>query len=519
MAQKAIKLNDGAQQAFVMSEAESSGYFGGVGAGKTFAGLVKAVMWSQQPFAAPETGEIYGPRGLVAAISYDVLKDVVYPQFFSILDGTGLLLEFKKQEKKAFLKANCGCKPSKRTKTYRLGDKVVKWCGHIAEIQFRSLDKPDWMRGRELSYFFIDEGRHVNRNAWNVLKGRLRQKGYNHAGWVCSTPNGYDWMWAAFHPENQDSEEYLNGSEWFNAPTKENKHLPPAYIADLEANYHGRFYEQEVEGRFVGVVEGQVFPDWDMPRFTHDVPYREDLPLYSLWDWGIGDLGVCLFMQIEWEESPLLGPNGVHLGTHLEPHVRFIGAIEGKDMNAQQWVDKHNQFLREVCGGRVCDENWGDPAGTQRSPGQGTSMFEDLAAAGLVVYPAPRKPKDFGFRILGNLMAGGNIEVDKDHAARLAAAFSSHKWSVDTNGQKVGTDPVHDWTSHFADAARYGAAALLDYRAPRARKPSHQAPKKNASAALEDLFKQVTKPREHWLGQQAQTITYPVQVVMESNGR
>ena len=38
--------------------------------------------------------------------------------------------------------------------------------------------------------------------------GRLRQQEYNHAGWVCSTPNGFDWMFDFFHPDSPNQSKF-----------------------------------------------------------------------------------------------------------------------------------------------------------------------------------------------------------------------------------------------------------------------------------------------------------------------
>src|SRR6266498_4634690 len=146
--------------------------------------------------------------------------------FFALMDGAGLwktgseTTSWEKSKKRARLVADCGCADRRK-------------CKHESIILFRSLDRPNWMRGVELSWFFIDEGRHVTRNAWNILWGRLRQKGYEHAGWVCSTPNGYDWMYDLFHPE---SDGQLPGAEWFGASTMANKdNLDDDYIKSLFA--------------------------------------------------------------------------------------------------------------------------------------------------------------------------------------------------------------------------------------------------------------------------------------------
>ena len=441
---KPLTLNPGAQEDFVFNSHRASAFVGGLGSGKTYALNARGLVLAQQPKVG-----FWGPRGCLAAINYPVLKDVVLPQFLEMVDGTGLLLEYKKNEKKALLVPyNSDGMPDRN---------LVKRNGEGAsEILFRSLDQPNWMRGLELSWFGIDEGRHIDGEAWDVLYGRLRQKGYQHAGFVCSTPNGYDWMWTKFHP---DSRKRIEDSVWYGAPTFDNKaNLPQKYIDSLLATYEGRFLRQEVFGEFVGVVDGAVFFEWDMRKYMSDkVKFDPTLPLYSFWDFGMGDLGVCVFAQVEWIK---ILPIGASAEVEV-PFLTILGSLESTDRTSEVWAKEFKTYCKETFGIEP-QLNICDPAGRQRNISTGRSIVQDLMAYGVKVTPAPKKPIDFAIRILNNMMAGGRVEVS-DEADRVAAAFSSHKWPIDTSGNKTGANPVHDWTSHFCDAVRYGVTLLLTH--------------------------------------------------------
>lgn len=458
---KVLKLNPGAQERFVTSPNRYAAFIGGIGSGKTFAGLARGLMLSQQPRPAG----VPGPRGLVGAVSFRVLKDVVLPEFFTMVEGTGLLAEYKLSEDRAIL-------------------------SNGAEILFRSLDEANRLRGLQLSWFFIDEGRLVGRAVWDILVGRLRQKGYQHAGWVCSTPNGYDWMWELF---NEDSPNRHPDAVWFNAPTHENRaNLPEEYLRDLEASYEGRWYEQEVLGQFVGIVSGAVFPHWDPAAHTTTVDYDPELPLYSMWDFGIGDPGVVLFAQVDWVEKPASSGPPV-----LLPVLKFHSYIEAQEWSAKDWADAFHEHCRTHFDGALPIQNVGDPAGRQRSSATGTSVLDALAAHGVHVSPAPKRPFDYGVLVLDNMMAGGRVLVDKDRCSRLGAAFATHRWRTDDNGNRVGTYPLHDWTSHFCDAARYGATSFLSHF-PRQRAP--QSVEEAPPGTVGYVIRQLMRPQEFWLG-------------------
>jgi hypothetical protein len=479
---KTIELNPGAQVAFVGNDKRASAYIGGLGSGKTFAGIARGLQFSQQPLVG-----YWGPRGVIATVNWPALRDIVLPLFFEIMDGSGLWktgsqeTSYIKSEKTARLKANCGC--ANRTK-----------CRHVSEILFRSLDEPNWMRGIELSWFFIDEGRNVDGESWNILYGRLRQKGYKHAGWVCSTPNGFDWMWMKFHP---DSKNRLPDSVWFGAPTFENRrNVGDDYINSLLGTYTGRFLRQEVYGEFVGVVEGAVFFEWDARRHVKPLEFNPDLPLYSFWDFGMGDLGVVAYGQLEWRR---VRPEGATKEVEV-PYLYLLDSLESTDRTSGEWAEVHRAYCAEHFG-REPLMNICDPAGRQRNVSTGKSIIQDLSAAGVRVVPAPKKPIDFAIRLLNNMLAADRVVV-ADTADRLAAAFASHKWPVDSDGNKIGATPVHDWTSHFVDAVRYGVTVLIGGMQPR--RPDAAPVKTYDPNTYGYIMKQLLEPRGYWLGSDAE---------------
>jgi len=446
--QKRIVLNRGAQRDFVSSPSRALAYIGGVGSGKTFSGIVKGLAKSQLPLAQ---GQSSGPRGAIGASTFGVLKKVILPQFFEVMSGTDLWKTGKratswvKSEMMARLTANCTC-----------NDRHL--CDHESQVYLVSLDDPDELRGMELTWFYIDEGRNTTRYAWEVLWGRLRQQGYDdhQAGWVCSTSNGFDWMYECFHEEST-SEFRIDDSELYIASTMDNPHLNEGYIEGLRAQYHGRFFEQEVLGRFVGMTEGAVFFEWDPKDSGSEVLFDPTLPLYSEWDFGMGDLNVVLFFQLKWEEHREVG----NKQAFVYAQKRYIGAMEANERTSKEWAKAFAEYCDIHFDGRRPTMNVGDPAGRQRNQVTGTSVIGDLVNHGVVIVPAPKKPVDYAVRILNNMMAEHRMVVDRRKCGRLAQALSSHKWQLNALGSKTSNTPVHDWTSHYCDAVRYGTTVLI----------------------------------------------------------
>lgn len=454
-----IQLNPGAQHDFVLNDSLHSAYMGGRGAGKTFALVVRGLLYANQPKIPGEAP----PVGCLLTDSFPHLKDIVYPVMYKVLDlagykigsGKNTVREVKNQSDRKFILPNG------------------------AEILMRSLDDPNRIRGLTLAWFGVDEGRMFDSAyAYNTLADCLRQgthpdeevdelgiwipgENYKQAGFVTSTPNGYDWQYRLFHPE---SRKRLDGAKLYMASLFENqKHLPRNFIRSITSRHEGLMYQQEVEGKFVGAVGGAVWPMFDPQKHVGQVPYDYSMPLYAGWDFGIGDNGVCLFVQIEWDEKKIYDGSIVQV-----PQLRVVGMIEMNDATVKDWANAFYQYCDRHFAGRLPDRMWGDPAGAQRGP-TGVSWIRGLHDHGVYVVPAPKRPLDEGVIIIQNLMERDEGFIIDEDQERVEQAVKTYRFRVDDEGVRLSKEPIHDWTSHICSALRYlaiGAIGLGHRRTP-----------------------------------------------------
>lgn len=440
MANRRLKMNPGAQEDFVAGDEKYSAYIGGLGSGKTWAGIARGLKYSLQPIKGH-----HPPFGIIATATFPAINDTIIPKLQEMMAITGL--------------ADWGKDYARAKKELTLINGSV--------IRLRSLDNPDVVgRGPEYTWFYIDEGRNVGLKSWQNLTARLRQPGYDRMGCVGSTPNGFDWMYDVFHPDGALHVEKYPNSKWYNAATDENTHLDDDYLISLKGGMSGRFLQQEFYGQFVGIVEGGVFDQWDVVTGLKDeIPFDPDQPLYSFWDFGVGDPGVCIFAQVKWETVtvPFTDRTGKLTTANKKfPFLYILHSQEAADWTAKEWADHYHHTIETRFQGRKTRGDYGDPAGTQRNPSTGTSVITDLNSAGVPIVPVRKRPQDYAIRILNNMMAGGRVFVNREGAKRVSDAFSSHKWHL-KDGVRIGINPVHDWTSHYVDACRYGASVLLSF--------------------------------------------------------
>jgi len=141
-----------------------------------------------------------------------------------------------------------------------------------ATIRFRSADKPDTLRGPNLSGVWLDEGSLMDKDVFPIVIGCLREGG--EQGWLSATftPKGTShWTYERFATGQPDT-------ELFHCHTKDNPFLPPAFAATLAKQYFGAWAQQELGGLFVSMegaewpaefFEGILFDEWpaDFDRY------------------------------------------------------------------------------------------------------------------------------------------------------------------------------------------------------------------------------------------------------------
>lgn len=202
-------------------------FVGGVGSGKTRAGVVEVL---RQPG---------GSRGTVVAPTYRMLQDATIHTFLEVTEAAGVLTEYKKSDQMAYLQNG-------------------------TEILFRSCDDPDKLRGPNLGWFWLDEAAMMPQMVWDLMIGRLRLG--PGRGWATTTPRGMNWLYKLF--VKQEREDY----NLVQCSSKTNTFLPAYFIKSLEEKYSGHFKKQELEGAFVEFTEAAAYEDFRSP-----VNVRKDL--------------------------------------------------------------------------------------------------------------------------------------------------------------------------------------------------------------------------------------------------
>lgn len=208
------------QHRFLTSQAKYDGYIGGRGAGKSYAGCLKA---RAHAMARSCTGCVITP-------TYPMMRDIIWPVWTKLFRG------YFKNPKRPINKSD-------KISELRNGSTVI----------FRSADNPDNLRGPNLSWFWIDEAALLDLYVWRVLIPTLREGGRPGRAWITTTPRGKDWLYKKFVVDENPKYSLVH------ATTFDNYLLDQETRDDIAEEYGvGWFGRQELYGEFTE-PEGTIF--------------------------------------------------------------------------------------------------------------------------------------------------------------------------------------------------------------------------------------------------------------------
>ena len=253
------------QEAFILSRNTETAYVGGVGSGKTAAGVIRAkrhvTEWNT------------GGTGAIVSPTVPMLRNVIEPELrkWGLLDAPGV--EYRRSENRI---------------DFPNGATII--------LESANNDrKIERLRGLNLAWAWMDEAAYQDAKVYNVLSDRLRVGEYRNL-FATTTPRGFNWVYDVFAKplpdepavELPDGDVYRNDATTsvLGVSTRANPDHPDDYIERQERQRSGEAYEQEIEGKFVS-FEGLVYKWFGRDHRVPDdaLPETWDRTIYGV-DWG-----------------------------------------------------------------------------------------------------------------------------------------------------------------------------------------------------------------------------------------
>lgn len=278
---------------------------------------------------------------------------------------------------------------------------------------------------------WLEEAQTISAKSWEMLRPTIRTPGSE--------------IWASWNPrtENDPIDKFFRGvSPPENAVIRQinydqNKFFP----AELEEerkhdektnpDRYRHIWLGEYEPAAIGAYYGKQLIDAGAENRITSVPWEPSMPVHTAWDLGIGDSTAVWFLQ------------------EVGMETRVIDFYENSSVGLEHYANE----LRSkpyVYGNHYLPHD-----AQVRELGTGRSRVETLQNFGIRATVVPAQSVDDGINAVRLLLP--KCWFDKQKTEKGLEALRQYRAEYDEKRQTLKPRPVHDWTSHAADALRYYA--------------------------------------------------------------
>ena len=297
-----------------------------------------------------------------------------------------------------------------------------------ARVRLFGADNYDAMRGLYFDSVVLDEPADFPVSAWpTVIRPALADR-KGRATFI-GTPKGKNEFWDTYHYAKSHPDWYCDIFKSSETGILDKEELEEAKTAmGLDR------FEQEFECSFEAAIQGSFYAQ-EMKTATSDsrivnVPYDPGVGVTTAWDLGIGDSTAIWFAQFVGQE------------------VRIIDYYE----NSGVGLDHYAKVLNEK--GYVYSEHILPHDVRVKELGTGKSRLETLDALGINnITIAPMLAVEDGIQSVRTMISRCWFDVKK--CDRGIEALRQYRRDFDEKLKTWRGKPLHDWTSHGADAFRY----------------------------------------------------------------
>lgn len=304
-----------------------------------------------------------------------------------------------------------------------------------ARIRLFGADNADALRGLYFDGIVADEYADWRAGVYGAV---IRPALSDRKGWAVfiGTPKGKN----AFYQLFQDAED----EGWFTAQLKasETGILDKDELADAQRSMTSEQYSAEYECSFEASVIGAIYSKElaglrENGQITR-VPHDPALPTHTAWDLGVGDSTAIVFWQ------------------QIGREVRFIDCYEATG----EGLPHYAQVLKDK--GYSYGTHYAPHDIAVREFGSGKSRMDVAREFGIDFDKVPIQGLEDGIHAARMLLP--RCWIDSRKCEPMVEALHHYRWDVDAKSGNLKPKPVHDWSSHFADAYRYAATAMQEAR-------------------------------------------------------
>lgn len=312
-------------------------------------------------------------------------------------------------------------------------------------VRLYGADNYDRLRGLYFDGIVLDEYADMDPRVWpQVIRPALSDR----QGWATfiGTPKGHNDFYRIW---NGDAETgwpgATNSDDWFALLLKasETGLVHEDELGDARRMLSEDEYEQEYECSFEAAIKGAFYGDGlkraKLEGRIATIPIDRGLGVWTAWDLGVTDSTAIWFGQTFGREERIID--------------YYEASGVGLDHYATVLREKGYQYTRHYL-----------PHDVQvKSLSTGMSRIDTLRSLGIDVEVVPNHRVMDGINATRRYL--DRCWIDEERCKRGLEALTQYRREYDEKNKVFKLNPLHDWTSHAADALRY-RAAMADNEMP-----------------------------------------------------
>ena len=303
------------------------------------------------------------------------------------------------------------------------------------QVRLHGADNPDALRGIYLDGVVLDEYAQMRAVVWpEVIRPALADR----LGWAAfiGSPMGRNAFCELYETAKSDPSWFV-----FRLKASETGLIPAAELEAARAVMSADQYAQEFECSFdaavVGAYYGSLMQQAEAEERITSVPWEPSAEVHTAWDLGIGDSTSIWFFQQVGLEIHIIDYHE-NSGVGLSHYVGELEARRGRGWVFGEHIMPHDAKARELTTGKTREQA--------------------LIGLGLIPRILPAEPVEDGINAVRNLLP--RCWFDASRCERGIEALRQYRRDYDDRLKAFKGRPLHDWTSHAADAFRYLAMGL-----------------------------------------------------------
>ena len=291
---------------------------------------------------------------------------------------------------------------------------------------------------------WVEEATDVSKASWDVLIPTIRKDGSE--------------IWVSFNPELATDETYKRfvktppPDAWVKKVTwSDNPWFPDVLRKEMEHLKINDFdsYLTVWEGHCRQTLDGAIYANEIRTATAENritkVPWEPKKPVHTFWDLGKADMTAIWFGQVVGFEFRLID----YYQSHGQNLAHYVKVLREKPYGyGDMWLPhdaKHDLLASEL------------------------TIEQQMKAHGFKVQISPKLTRAAGIEAARTVFP--KCWFDSEKTSDGLQALRHYRYERQEDGVSFKREPMHDWSSHGADAFRYMAVSLTEDKKPTALPP------------------------------------------------